>query len=409
MNASWKCLVGLLAVGLQAGLAVAQGPESPSPLPMMSPATGTMQDVPASAPYAPSGGAAPDQAGLIGGVGIYLLQPYFQNNLAYTVFTQQQFTPLPFNANQPNTQTLSETASRVDVHTHMAVAPLLWLGYVNEDGFGGRLRWWSLREGTSQTMNLPPFAGPIYLSTAGGQTVIAVTGNQATISSAAPLGLQSFGNTVGVQHGAEATSFAVTTELSIQVGDAEAVQEFDAAGCKFLFAGGLRLVRIGQTYNAYDAQSGGPAELRTLLSSYIFTGLGPTIALEARRPVGETGLSLYGQARGSLVFGTAQQNASFGGQELRNNDPNPQFATDHHSRALPITELEVGMEYGRSVGTSWIFGQIALVGQEWFGAGGSSRSTPTTVASTLRPVLGGTAVDSNISFLGLSLRLGLDY
>lgn len=413
---SWQFLLGLLAVGLPAGLAAAQRPDDTHPLPLppsAGPALAAPQEFAPAEMSIPCGGAAPsERSGAIGGVGLYLLQPYFQNNLAYTVFLQQQVTRPPFNPDRPNTQTLAEIADRVSVHSHLAVAPLVWLGYVNDDGFGGRARWWGFREGTSQTLNLPPFAGDVFIgntTTPPTHPVIAVSGTQATIASAAPLGLMAFGDTVGVQHGAEATSFNVTTELSVQVGDLEVVQGFPAAGGKFLVAGGLRLARIDQTYNAFDAQSGGPAELRSLRSSYNFAGVGPTLALEARRPLGDSGLSLYGMARGSVVFGSAQQNALFFGQELRNDDPNPQFAAEHRSRALPIAELETGVEYGRCVGSSWLFGEVALVGQEWFGAGSASRSANATVATTLRPALGGAALDSNIAFLGLSIRMGLEY
>ncbi|MBY0523270.1 MAG: hypothetical protein K2R98_07720 [Gemmataceae bacterium] len=418
MNAFWQYCLGLLAVGLVAKFAAAQAPGDTLPIAPPAAASPLVPPpvlAPADVCVPSSGAAACDRGGLIGGVGIYLIQPFFQHNPAYTVFTQTQVTRPPFNPNMPNTDTLGEKAERVSVHSHMAVAPLVWLGYVNDDGFGGRVRWWTFREGTSQTMNLPPFVGDIFIGNTTAipgnpsHPVIAVTGTQATVSSAAPLGLQSFGNTVGIQHGAEATSFTVTTELYLQVGDLEAVQDFQAGGCDFLIAGGVRLAKINQTYNAYDAQSGSPLALRTLQSSYNFKGIGPTLALELRRPIADSSLSLYGTARGSIVFGDAQQNASFTGQELRNDDPNPQFATQHRVRAIPTGELEAGVEYGRTVGSSRLFGQIGLVGQEWFGAGSASRSTNATVQTTLRPVLGGAPIDSNIAFLGVSFRIGFDY
>jgi hypothetical protein len=417
MNATWQYVLGLLAAGLLAEVAAAQGPDKSAPLapPPAAPApiTGPQQFAPTDI-YMPNDGAAPtDRTGVIGGVGVYLMQPYFQNNPAYTVFTETQITPLPFNPNHPNTNTTGEVADRVSVHSHVALAPLVWLGYVNEDCFGGRVRWWTFREGTSQTMNLPPFVGPFFIGIetqeAPAHPVIAVTGTQATVSSAAPLGLQAFGDTIGIQHGAEATSFTVTTELYLQVGDMEVVQGFEAGGCDFLFAGGLRIAKIDQTYNAYDAQSGSPLALRTLSSSYNFKGIGPTVALETRRSLGDSGLGLYSIARGALLFGDAQQNAIFFGQELRNDDPNPQFAAQHRSRAIPEAEIEAGVEYGRAVRNSWLFGQIGLVAQEWFGAGSASRALNATVLTTLRPVLGGAPVDSNIAFLGLSIRVGLDY
>jgi hypothetical protein len=414
MNSFRPFFVGLVAVAFQAGLALAQAPEVPGTLVPPPPANGGTADVapPLLAPgeiASPTEGTAPsDRSGVISGVGLYLIQPYFQNNPAYTVFFEKTVNTV-LDPTNPNTQTLAEGADRVNVHQHLAVAPLVWLGYVNEDGFGGRARWWSYRQGTSQTMNLAPFAGSFSTSMQMGQTVIVSTGTLYTVTSATPLGLQAFGDTLGIQHGAEATALTVTTELSLQVIDLELLQDFRAGGCNFLFAAGLRLASLDQTYNAYDFQSASAAELRTLLSSYNFRGLGPTVALETRRPLGDSGLSLYGSARGALIFGSADQNASFGGQELRNDDPNPQFANQHRDRALPVAEMEVGVEYGRPVGRSWLFGQVALVGQEWFGAGNASDSSIATVATTLRPVIGGASVDSNIAFMGLSIRLGLEY
>lgn len=418
MNAFRQYVLGLWALSLLAGLAAGQPPAGAVP-----PIVGSSQvPLPVLAPLGAdvSGAAAApgEPGGVIAGVGLYLMQPYFQNNPAYTVFTQDQVTPVDPKTgkpdfNHPNTQTLSESADRVSVHSHVEVAPLVWLGYVNPDGFGGRVRWWTFREGTSQTMSLPPIVGPFYVGVETieppAHPVILVTGNQATISSAAPLGLQAFGDTVGIQHGAEATTLAVTTELYLQVGDVEAVQAFRAGGCNFLVSGGVRLAQINQTYNAYDFQSGIPQSPRTLASTYNFRGIGPTLALELRRPLGGIGLGVYGTARGSAVFGSADQSASFFGQELRNDDPNPQFATQHRTRAIPVADLEAGVQYGRSVGGSWLFGQAGLVGQEWFGAGSASRSTNATVQTTLRPVLGGAPLDSNIAFLGLALRVGLNY
>lgn len=414
MNSSWQFLLGLLAIGLQAGFTGAQGPDDTRPLTLPQSAIAAPAGVPPQelAPveiYVPYGGAASvDQPGFIAGAGFYLLQPYFQNNPAYTVFVEHTV-DTTLDPTNPNTHTIGEAADRVNVSHHMAVAPLVWLGYMGESGFGGRARWWSFREGTSQTVNLAPFAGTFRIGMNDGHPVIVSSGDLYTITSAAPLGLMAFGDTLGIQHGAEATSFNVSTKLAVNVGDLEVFQGFRASACSFLLAGGLRLVRIEQTYNAFDAESGGPAELRSLLSSYNFTGAGPTLALEVRRPLGDSGLSLFSLARGSLVFGSAQQDASFGGQELRNDDPNPQVASEHRDRALPIAELEAGVEYGQTVGRSWLFGQVALVGQEWFGAGSASRSTMLTPRTTLRPVLGGASLDSNIAFLGLSFRIGVNY
>lgn len=425
MNAFWKDFLGILAVSVVAGFAAAQGPGAADAVTRPTPVAASSPVPPQVVTLAePNGAASPsERGGVIGGVGLYIMQPYFQHNPAYTVITQDQFTPVdpktgkPTQAqfDEPNTQTLSDYAYRVNVHSHMEVAPLVWLGYVNQDGFGGRGRWWTFREGTSQTMTLPPFEGKIYIGMttarpdAPSHPVILVTGNQATIASAAPLGLQAFGDTVGIQHGAEATALTVTTELYLSVGDLEAIQTFQTGGFDFLVSGGIRLAQIDQTYNAYDFQSAIPTAPRTLASTYNFRGIGPTLSLELRRALGSSGLGVYSIARGSAVFGSANQNAAFFGQELRNDDPNPQSASEHRNRAIPVADLEAGLEFGRQVSNSWLFGQIGLVAQEWFGAGSASRATNATVLTTGRPVIGGAPLDSNIAFLGLAVRLGLNY
>lgn len=417
MNAFWKHSLGLLAVSLLAEFAVAQGPGDADAITRPTPFAGSAVTQPQNlAPtdlYVSNGAPSPnDRAGVIAGVGLYIMQPYFQNNPAYTVLTQNQFTPIKPDGTPDiaNAKTLSDFASRVNVQSHMEAAPLVWLGYVNQDGLGVRGRWWTFREGTNQTMTLPPFAGPIYVGADGsGHPVISVTGNQATIATAAPLGLQSFGNTVGIQHGAEATAVTVTTKLFLSVGDVEAIQSFQRGGFNFLVSGGVRLAQVDQTYNAYDFQSAIPTMPRTLTSTYNFRGAGPTLALETRRTLGGSGLGVYGIGRGSVVFGSANQDAGFFGAELRNDDPNPQFATQHRNRAIPIADLEAGVEYGRPVGNSWLFGGIGLVAQEWFGAGGASGAVNTNVARAGRPVIGGAPFDSNIAFFGLAVRARLNY
>ncbi len=328
-----------------------------------------------------------------GGVGLYVMQPFFESNPAMNVI---------FQGVSPELQRVN----RIDVVHHLEVAPLVWLGYSGDNGFGGRARYWYFREGTDQTLRLPAFDGTFTIAANG--NVATTSGVLVTASSATPLGLQSFGDTLSRMHGPEATAFTITTKLEAQVFDLEATQELQARRWNFLLCGGLRVARLDEAYNAYDAQSTSTRELRTLLSSYKFRGIGPVLALEGRRPWGDSGLSFYGSARGAVVFGSAQQYATFGGQELRNDDPNPQVASQHHERGLPIGELELGVEYQREVGPTKLFGQFALVGQDWIGAGNASRSAVGAIINS-PPTLGGTTSDSDLAFFGFSVRVGVDY
>ena len=83
-------------------------------------------------------------------------------------------------------------------------------------------------------------------------------------------------------------------------------------------------------------------------------------------------------------------------------------ANDHRDIGMPVAEAELGLEYGRTVGPSRFFGQIALVGQEWFGAGGASRSSIDVLPGGA--LSGASHVsDSDLAFLGLLVRAGVNY
>jgi hypothetical protein len=400
MKFSRQFLLGLWALGVQAGLALALDPVA-GPMMNLPAPPGPPSLVPSAAtPQVPLGdctGTAccdPCHGAFFAGVGLYLMQPYFVNNPAYNFLSETSV----------DSDVKAVAVDRINVSQHLNVAPLVWLGYEGVDGFGGRVRYWYLDQGTSQTASLAPFSG----QAENPDNPVVVNGTLVTLTSATPLGLQAFGDTLSMIT-PESTSLAVTTRLEVQVLDLEAFQRFRTGPWDFVLSGGVRLAQVDQTYNAYDNQNNNPVEFRTLASSYYFQGAGPVLALEIRRALGNSGLTAYASARGSVVIGSAQQDASFGGPMLRNDDPNPQFATQHWDRGLPIGELEFGFEFDRRVGPVELVGQIALVGQDWFGAGNSSRSTPATPGPTPNLVEGGIPVDSDITFFGLALRLGVEY
>lgn len=317
--------------------------------------------------------------GLVGGVGIYCICPYFENNPAFTVSTTSPTGP------GGTSRTVTE---RTDIRQHMEVAPQLWLGYVSDSGLGGRVRWWCFRQTTDQ-----------------GITVAAAAPNTVTfLESAAPLGFPAF-----VDNEDRPASISVSSKLQLQVWDAEAMSSVRTGDWDLLIAGGLRFAHINQQYNsavAGDSGGGTGPITANVPSSRTFNGIGPVIALEVRRYLGDSGLSLYGSARGAVLFGTAKQNATDNFFSSEFGDFSDSSSYEHDS-ALPVAELELGMEFGRKIGSTFAFGQVALVGQEWWGAGNASRSVNTNTFGV--PNTGGAIVDSNLSFLGVTLRLGVDY
>ncbi|MBY0527137.1 MAG: hypothetical protein K2R98_27325 [Gemmataceae bacterium] len=381
-------LAGALALAWQTGVLFAADPPVNGEVPKVEgKAIPDSQPIP-GAPMVPSiAGACANGAcdhgcdrgrgGLIGGAAIYWIQPYFENNPAFLVSSTTQTGP---------GGTARTVTDRTDIRHQMDVAPQLWLGYIGDDGLGARIRWWYFRQGTEQTQS---FAA-------------ATPGTEVFIVSAPAQGFSAF-----TDNDTPAT-MTVTSKLELQVWDVEAIQDVQLGCWNLLATGGLRLAHLNQRYNAFvNGNSGTSANpiQATVLSGHSFSGLGPVVALESRRPIGNSGLSLYGLIRGAVLFGSAKQNATdiftgFGATEVNT-------GSDHRDRVLPVGELELGVEYGQAMGSSRVFGQVALVGQQWWGAGSASRGDP--IYSLGAPNTNGSVVDSDLGFLGVAFRLGVNY
>lgn len=291
------------------------------------------------------------------GVGTIFMQARFDNNMAYGVHRTSNGGGGP--AGTGFTQ-------RVEIDRGVVAVPEIWLGYMNDEGIGARVRYWYFHEGTSQTANDP---------------------NSTQLYSAAPLGL-------GLTNGTD--TMVATSTLNVQVLDLEGQYALRPAKWNFLFSGGLRLGRIDQSYDAFVPQSGNNA----ILSSNTFNGLGPTVAIEARHPLCCPCLSVYGSVRGSMIYGDSEQNAAVPDQNV--------FATDRRLASIGIGELELGLELNKNVGRSRLVGQVAVVAQNWSGAGSASRSSVNVLPGG--GFVGASYVgDSDINFLGVAVRLGVNY
>lgn len=208
-------------------------------------------------------------------------------------------------------------------------------------------------------------------------------------------------------------TLSTTSKLELQVWDFEMTHNLQAGNWDLLFAGGLRWVHINQHYDAFvtgDAggDDGGGLITATVLSGHSFHGIGPELGLESRRSLGDGGLALYSSARVALLFGSANQNAV----DIFTSQTGAIFidtARDERNRVLPVGELELGLEFARTLGPSRAFGQVALVGQQWWGAGSASRSSQVKTVGSDDPSAQSTIVDSDLGFLGVAFRLGVDY
>lgn len=156
---------------------------------------------------------------------------------------------------------------------------------------------------------------------------------------------------------------------------------------------------MSQQYNAFETQEPGAtldirmnppvpqfitAHKKDLLSGHNFWGWGPVIMIEDTIPLGQSGFSLVGMARGSAVYGPAKQQASKtllvrgtqNGNEILNENAFVQ-RKNRHQTVLEIIDAELGVAYSKKWGKGELNGQLSVVAQEWIGGGSASKSATT--------------------------------
>jgi hypothetical protein len=293
-------------------------------------------------------------------VGLCILQPRWNTNPAYRI---------------QSVTVDNDSRQQQDFTNASDVGPMLSLAYVGCDGLGVRGRYWQLETDAESSLQ-----------------------NDGTllISSATPLGLGIADATVV---GTEDVRWVFESDLRIRVLDLEATQNLRWECCTFVLAAGGRLAYLSQSYDVTRTVPG--ATTPTLLTSgHRFRGAGPTLALAARRPIGELGLAVLAQGRGALLFGRHRQTATLAtGDEM---GPASSEASVSQEDLVPILELELGAQYACCWGRSHFLLQAWITGQSWLGAGNASNTD----------VIVGLANDNdqaNLGFVGLVLSMGLDY
>ncbi len=312
------------------------------------------------------------RCGLVAGVGLLLVHPHWDSNPAFI----SSFAPAGIAGGA------TRTVDEFDWDPEFA--PLIWLGFQSDDGFGVRARYWGLRASAGGVNITNDLAG-LLINTPLGQSfeVFPFTAPAGGIGSA----------TVG-------DTLTAANDLDMDVWDLEMMQDLRAGRWSLVFAGGLRYAEIGQGYQATlfnpDFVRGQVARLSVDNYSNRFTGFGPTAAVEARRPLGY-GLYLYGSSRISVLFGTSRHQAINVDQLIVGGVVTPTLIDINASREepLPVVEVEVGGEWAAYLdnGTR-LFLRGALVGQAWHGIGSASAAVANDV--------------SDMGLYGLSFAIGVD-
>jgi hypothetical protein len=155
---------------------------------------------------------------------------------------------------------------------------------------------------------------------------------------------------------------------------------------------GWIVASAGGRYQVFEHQYGADldnlgdgitSELQKLRSERRFKGVGPTAQVEVRQALFGP-WAVYGGARGSLVVGTANEEVGFVRSLM---DPAGTIGQGTHSawsvlesrtsRILPLVELELGVEYGATLGWLHVFVRGGPVWKSYFNAGGAAGGSGT--------------------------------
>lgn len=170
----------------------------------------------------------------------------------------------------------------------------VWIGFQNESGIGLRAKYWHFdHNGDGFTRRATPAERPGAAAT----TVI----YPANITTALPGDL-----------------LRVSNSLAAQSVDLEGTRAIALGKTELTASAGLRYAQLEQTYFAQVTSLATPG---ILSFSRNFYGLGPSIGVDARHPIGMSGISAVATFRGSFLFGQKTLERSVTGDVTPNAGP----------------------------------------------------------------------------------------
>jgi hypothetical protein len=298
------------------------------------------------------------------GAGFYYVQPFWDNNPAYAI----------------QTNTPGNLLREQDFSFDAAFAPNVWLKLSGPSGLGVRGRFYKIeQEAVAIAIN---------------DTGLNDDGPSTTIFSAGPNGLPFVSTTAG-------DHLRFDAEFQLSVGDIELTQAFCLGTWRGEFGLGGRYAYLSQDYHALKINPDN-SDFSVIHSNHRFSGFGPTACLELSRPIANTGFSLYGSSRGSLLYGTSKQIANRT-ESMVGNLGTSMDSMSSGDDLLPVLEMELGIKYGKNLGPVELFLQTGVVSQLWFGAGNASNNDQIIGATPTADSQG------NLGFFGLSFQAGLRF
>lgn len=264
------------------------------------------------------------RGGWVGGAGVYVIKPHWTTNPAFAAEV---------------TSGGVSVDSQTDFPYSYYSSPLLWFGYVGENGLGARTRFWLFDQSSTLTRT-----------------------NDGSVNyiSAAPLNYLNSSSTAG-------DILTFSSGLDLEVVDFELTQTFQAGTFSGQLSAGGRYTRIQQTYHHVEAP------LTTLddivNSSQTFHGFGPSLGAEVRRSILDSGLALYANGRGSMLFGKSSQNAI-----SINDNAIERIGGYANWNIVPTLETELGILWEQDTNRGRFFLDAGVVGIAFFGAGNAANN-----------------------------------
>jgi hypothetical protein len=219
----------------------------------------------------------------------------------------------------------------------------VWLGCTTPTGLGVRADYWQFDQ-----------AGDRRTLTSDGLTWYGA--HATTIIFPATVIADAAGETLTVDDG-----------LEVHVANLLGTLDTEFAGISLVGGGGLRYASLKQGFSAVVSDGGGPP-VGLLRWSRDFEGLGPAIAVSARRPIGCCGLSLIAEGGGALLFGIKRLNRFVSGNVGAATMPH--LMLDDANEVVPIIDLRMGGEWSYRFANDWLVAVQGLYeGQLWAEAG----------------------------------------
>ena len=292
-----------------------------------------------------------DSAGWIAGYEFLWLKPHFSNGIN---FTEMTFT------------TNSTTVQDHDFSADYDLAPRVWLGYQFCSGLAARIRYWQFDHGL------------------GGQALEST--NDIYYESFEAYG---HGPYVDYFDAGGGEDLVIQNGIKADVIDVDLTQDFNWRHTRLTLGGGISYAGLRMdrsvAVTGWTGPEGGEYATR-------FEGVGPTVLAELKRQVRESGFSIVGGVRGTILFGREKSLAreTYTWDSWQGPVTDTTIFSRTADRCRAIVAASIGVQYDREIMTGTdAFVRLSWEGQYWNGFGS--------------PV----SHEGDLAFEGLGISLGI--